>query len=223
MKHRILALALAMLVLTGCSEKKTEQIPTPAATEPGARITLPPDSPDPYREVIETYRSVHRTGTGNFEKGVSELVNSYDYLGYCLQDLDGNGVPELILASDGSNSDYPNIIYAVYTLHNGNAVCAVRSAARERYYMLCNDAFLMEGSNSAFSSTWVLYRFRDDSLFLQEQIWNSDQPHDLADFAPYYYYSVPYSTGDPMVYDEAARTIAHWKSEITLPDLIPVS
>ena len=178
---------------------------------------------DPYGEIIELYRDVHRAGKGNMEKGVSELVNNYDFLGYAIEDLDGNGVAELILATD-SHSDYPYVIYEVYTLQNGTAVSVTQSRARARYYMLQDGRFLMEGSNSATSASWITYGFGGASLWVQEQIWTSEEPHDLADFAPYYYYSpMAYAEGEPMVYDEAARIIESWEWSLNLPAMIPIN
>lgn len=203
---------------SGWSARARYDGPGGTATTNRATITVR----DPYSDVIETYRAVHRSGTGNIEKGISELVNPYHFLGYAMRDLDGNGVEELILASDGYN-DYPYVVYEVYTLQNGAAVSVAKSAARSRYYMLQDGRFLLEGSNSAFSSTWVAYQFSVDSLSLQEQIWTSDEPHDLADFAPYYYYSLPYGPQEPIVYDEAARTIESWENAIWLPALTPIS
>ena len=178
---------------------------------------------DPYAELIETYRAVHRSGTGNIEKGISELVNNYDFLGYVIKDMDGDGIAELILASDGYNA-YPYVIYDVYTLENGTPTILVQSRARARYFLLQDGRFLMEGSSGAMSSSWITYDFFNGaSLAIQEQIWTSDQPHDMADFAPYYYYSLPYGPEEPIVYDEAARTIASWERMVTLPALTPIS
>lgn len=178
---------------------------------------------DPYGEIIERYRAVHRSGTGNIEKGISELVNNYDFVGYALEDLDGNGVEELILATN-SHGDFPYVIYEVYTLQNGSAVCVTQSRARARYFMLQDGRFLMVGSSGAMYSNWITYGFGGASLSVQEQIWTSEEPHDMADFAPYYYYSpVPYGTGEPMVYDEAARIIENWELSVTLPYLIPIT
>lgn len=203
----------------GWSARARYDGPGGTATTERATITVR----DPYGEVIETYRAVHRSGTGNMEKGVSELVNSYDFLGYAMVDLDGNGVDELILASDDYNSDYPQIIYGVYTLQNGNAVCVTKSAARERYFMMVDGTFLMEGSSSAFSSCWAAYTFSGASLSLQEQVWTSEEPHDLADFAPYYYYcGTIYREEIPLTYDIAAATIDNWERTITLPALTPI-
>jgi hypothetical protein len=201
----------------GWSARARYDGPGGTATTDRATITVR----NPYADIIETYRSVHRTGTGNIEKGISELVNTHDYLGYAMKDLDGNGVQELILASDGNNL-YPYVIYEIYTMENGQAVCMTKSAARSRYFMLRNGKLLLEGSNSAVSSTWVLYELNGDFYGVSEQIWTSDVPHDLADFAPYYYYSLPYGQGDPIVYDEAARLIESWEREIYLPDLTPI-
>ena len=179
-------------------------------------------SRDPYAEIIETYREVHRSGTGNREKGISELVNREDFLGYALKDLDDDGVEELILASDMYHL-YPNIIYDVYTLENGKPELLLQSRARSRYFMLQDGRFLMEGSSGAMYASWITYLFSDTSPSVQEQIWTTEEPHDLADFAPYYYYGTAYGESEPMVYDEAARTIESWERAITLPVLTPIN
>lgn len=179
---------------------------------------------DPYGDIIEIYRTVHRSGTGNFDLGVSELVNPYDFLGYTLQDLDGNGINELILASDEYNTSFPNVVYAIYTLQNNEAVCVTTSHSRQRYYWLLDDTFLLEGSSSAVSSHWIVYSYKGTSLSIQEQFCTSDQPHDMADFAPYYYYSAgPYDPDEPVVYDYAAATIENWERSIFLPILTPIN
>ena len=203
---------------SGWSARARYDGPGGTATTQKATITVR----DPYGDIIEKYRAVHRSGTGNMEKGISELVNNYDYLGYAMKDLDGNGVQELILASDGNN-DFPYVIYEIYTLQNGTAVSVTKSAARSRYFMLYDGRFLMEGSSGAMYSSWITYRFSGASLSVQEQIWTSEEPHDMADFAPYYYYGTAYGAGDPMVYDEAARTIENWKRAVTLPTLTAIN
>lgn len=202
----------------GWSARARYDGPGGTATTDRATITV---RKDPYSQVIETYRAVHRSGTGNIEKGISELVNPSDFLGYALYDLEGDGIQELILASDGNNM-YPNVVYEVYTLENGKPVSVAKSAARSRYFMLYDGRFLMQGSNSAVSSVWCVYDF-GKSPSLQEEIWTSDEPHDLADFAPYYYYSKPYSQEEPMVYDVAARMIEDWQRAIWLPALTPIT
>ena len=200
---------------SGWSARARYDGPGGTATTERATITIRA----PYSEIIETYRTVYRSGTGNLEKGISELVNSHDFLGYAEMDLNGDGIQELILASDGNN-DYPFIIYEIYTLKNGIPLCVAKTQARERYFMMNDGRFLMEGSNSAISSCWITYRFNGAELTLQEQIWTSDEPHDMADFAPYYYYCGElYGPTEPMIYDEAASTIERWEWRVTLPSL----
>ena len=188
-----------------------------------AAANVPATNGDPYGSIIETFRSVRRAGSGNIEKGISELVNNYEFLGYAKKDLDGNGVEELILASDG-NCYLPYVVYEVYTIQNGNVEKVVSSRARERYFMLADGRFLMEGSSGAMSSCWITYQFINGSVSIDEQIYTSEEPHDMADFAPYYYYcDNHYGLSDPMVYDEAARIIESWEWQITLPTLIPIN
>lgn len=178
---------------------------------------------DPYGEIIERYRGVHRTGSGNIEKGISELVSPNEFLGYAKKDLDGNGVQELILASD-ENALYPNVVYEVYTLRDGKAVSVAQSFARSRYFLLYDGRFLMEGSGGAMYSSRITYRFQGEDLSVSEKVWTSDIPHDMADFAPYYYYSnPPYVEEEPMVYDQAARLIESWELAVTALDLTPIN
>ena len=213
-------LGLSQIPASFCGWSARARYDGPGGTAATERATI--TVRDPYGEVIELYRSVRRSGMGNIEKGISELVNSYDFLGYAMEDLDGNGVEELILASDGYNV-FPYIIYEIYTLQNGKAVSVIKSAARSRFFMLRDGRFLMEGSSGAMYSRWMTYGFGGASLQLQEEIWTSEEPHDMADFAPYYYYSLPYGPEEPLVYDEAARTIEAWEWAVTLPALIPIS
>ena len=151
-------------------------------------------------------------------------MNNYDFVGYFKQDLDGNGIQELILASDDYNSSYPYVIYEIYTLQNGSAVCVTKSKARERYFMMVDGTFLMEGSNGAMSSSCITYTFSGASLTVQEQVWSSEQPHDLADSAHYYYYCGNiYHEQIPLDYDVAMRTIENWKKTVTLPSMTPIN
>jgi hypothetical protein len=203
---------------SGWSARARYDGPGGTATTERATITVR----DPYGDLIEIYRAVHRSGTGNIEHRISELVNNRDFLGYAIIDLDGNGVEELILGSDGYNA-YPFVVYDVYTLENGIPTIMIQSRARARYFLLQDGRFLMEGSSSAFESNWVTYDFGSASVAVQEQIWTSQEPHDMADFAPYYYYSLPYGPAEPIVYDEAARMIEQLEWAITLPTLTPIN
>ena len=208
----------------GWSARARYDGPGGTATTERAKITVKETttSRDPYADIIEAYRAVRRSGTGHIEKGISELVSGDDLLGYAIKDLDGNGIEELILGTDVCGY-YPNVIYEIYTLQNGTAVSVTKSAARSRYYMLQDGRFLMEGSSGAMYASWITYSFSGASLSVQEQIWTTEEPHDLADFAPYYYYGTAYSAGDPMVYDEAARTIENWEWAITTLSLTPIT
>ena len=180
------------------------------------------NSADPSAKIIETYRAVRSAGRGNIEQGISELVNRDDFLGYAKMDLDGNGVQELILATDAYGM-YPNVIYEIYTIKNGTPEKVTQSRARERYYMLSDGRILMEGSSGAMYASWVTYGFSGASLTVQEQIWTTDEPHVLGGSAPYYYYSdSSYGETEAILNDDAVRTIEAWEWGITLPSLTPI-
>ena len=91
------------------------------------------------------------------ETGCSEMVRSGGELGYCLKDLDRNGIPELLIGATGADYYDETLIYDMFTLENGVPVRVLVSSARVRYYLAEEDLILHEGSGGAAYSLSILY------------------------------------------------------------------
>ena len=117
-----------------------------------------------YDSVISAYRDAYSSGNReNFgymiERGLSEMTGYSAGVGYALKDLDRNGVPELIIAGQGTEDFSEGMVYDLYTLVNGQPANVVTSSARNRWYLLRDNRLLNEGSGGAaysFVSTWTL-------------------------------------------------------------------
>ena len=87
----------------------------------------------------------------------------YSQLGYLLLDLDGDGVPELIIGDMRPYGEYDkNLdteIYDMFTLQNGYPKRVLASSARDRYKLYPDNLILNDGDSSAFSFKMELFRF----------------------------------------------------------------
>ena len=129
-----------------------------------------------YRPILEKYVAAireHKDPGQCSEEDISLLtgyVEGLDGLGWYCQDLDGNGVEELIV-SDG------NVIYDLYTMENGKAIHLVTGFERNAYQLCENGIIKNFGSNSAAESSYTMYRLVGSSL-VQEQVVTFDAAQD---------------------------------------------
>ena len=77
------------------------------------------------------------------------LMYSKAKLGYALQDLDSDGVPELIAGLMTDDYYYSNIAASLFTLKDGEPELVFASMARSRYEFFSEGGFLYEGSGGA--------------------------------------------------------------------------
>ena len=108
------------------------------------------------------------------ETGCSEMVRSGGELGYCLKDLDRNGIPELLIGATGADYYDETLIYDMFTLENGVPVRVLVSSARVRYYLAEEDLILHEGSGGAAYSLSILYFLENGKLEIATGIVMSD-------------------------------------------------
>ena len=129
-----------------------------------------------YRPILEKYVTAireHKDPGQCSEEDISLLtgyVEGLDGLGWYCQDLDGNGVEELIV-SDG------NVIYDLYTMENGKAIHLVTGFERNSYQLCENGIIKNFGSNSAAESSYTMYRLVGSGL-VQEQVVTFDAVQD---------------------------------------------
>jgi hypothetical protein len=142
-------------------------------------------------------------------------------VGYALQDLSGEGVPELIIAGMGENNNSSGVIYDLYTLVNGQPVQLAFSQARNRYLLRSDGSILNEGSGGAGHTVYVLNRVQGSELVPYEAVFTyfDGQPND-----GYYHQRDSYSY-EPRDYDEYITELEFnyfvglWEDSVTVPAL----
>ena len=105
------------------------------------------------------------------EKGVCYLcyyVHTPEEIGFLLKDFDDDGVSELLIgdASDNSTYLYPGMIYAGYTIKNGEPYCFLESMERETYYICNDDYFAAIESGSAEETMYAFFEPSNKNSFI---------------------------------------------------------
>ena len=150
------------------------------------------ETPAPYREIIQKANSMILNGVddgGSVEDGyyaLSELgfylnqAELLDQVGYAVQDLSGDGIPELIIGEitrpDMPDSD-SNLIYALYTLDaDDQARLVFEGWYRNAYRYVGDGRFMYLGAGGAASSMFGMCGLSRDG---KDLIWSD------------YYFTIP--------------------------------
>lgn len=83
---------------------------------------------------------------------------SHKTIGYIIDDLDGDGINELLLGENGWY-DGSGVIFDVYTIENGEMLHTVMGWERNRYYLCENGLLANEGSSGAEYSEHRYYQY----------------------------------------------------------------
>ena len=119
-----------------------------------------------YDVVLANICDLRLAGTHGTETDFSpDLLTANDYYqtpGWLLRDLDGDGIPELLL---GANWDEGHaVIFNIYRDGGTRAVCVVNGWNRNRWYLCTDGSLANEGSSSAFESSYSYYRYTSGEL-----------------------------------------------------------
>lgn len=122
--------------------------------------------PAAYDELMTNICNLRSAGARDIETDFShDLLSVNDYYqtpGWLLRDLDGDGIPELLL---GANWDEGHaVIFNIYRYGGTRAVCVVNGWNRNRWYLCTDGSLANEGSSSAFESSYSYYRYTSGEL-----------------------------------------------------------
>ena len=178
-----------------------------------------------YGGVIAGYFRAYAGGATDpgyaYENGISEYIGYSSHVGYALEDLDGDGTPELVIAGMGENNNSGGVVYDLYTLVSGQPVQLACSSARNRYMLRMDGTVLNEGSGGAGHSAFIVKRLQGGELVPVESVFTyfDGQPTDG------YYHSSVGSDYQPGLYDEAIGEqefnyyIGLWEDGVYVPQL----
>ena len=157
---------------TQASEAATETTAAPVETLPTPSEEIPVVTAKPlYGDLLDNYFDALLQGLEPMDyenRGLNYLpgiVKDINEVGYCLQDMDGDGSTELLI---GSVSD--NLIYAMYTMKDDEEVQLINAGERNTYQLTSDGLILNRGTNGAASYGYNLYRLENGSLQFQDAL-----------------------------------------------------
>ena len=119
-----------------------------------------------YDALLAEISGLRRSGASEAQTDFShDLLSANDYYqtpGWLLRDLDGDGIPELLLGADWG--DGHSVIFNIYRLDGAKAVRVVDGWNRNRWYLCTDGSLANEGSSSAFESSYSYYRYTSGEL-----------------------------------------------------------
>lgn len=140
----------------------------------GQAVILMPFAPDAasatgyaaYDALLAEIADLRRSGASDVQTDFShDLLSVNDYYqtpGWLLRDLDGDGIPELLLGADWG--DGHSVIFNIYRLDGAKAVRVVDGWNRSRWYLCTDGSLAHEGSDGASEGTYSYYRYENGAL-----------------------------------------------------------
>lgn len=119
-----------------------------------------------YDALLAEISDLRRSGASEAQADFShDLLSANDYYqtpGWLLRDLDGDGIPELLLGADWG--DGHTVIFNIYCLDGAKAVRVVDGWSRSRWYLCTDGSLAHEGSDGASEGTYSYYRYENGAL-----------------------------------------------------------
>lgn len=119
-----------------------------------------------YDALLAEISDLRRSGASEAQTDFShDLLSVNDYYqtpGWLLRDLDGDGIPELLLGADWG--DGHSVIFNIYRLDGAKAVRVVDGWNRSRWYLCTDGSLAHEGSDGASEGTFSYYRYENGAL-----------------------------------------------------------
>ena len=165
MRKKLAALLIlsTSLLLFGCGEEKKAAQAAPPASTPQATQAVKTDYAQQYAPIMESaYAFVVKNGEE--KEGFASLAEVKQFngaqkagelIGYTMQDISGDGIPELILGYADKNQgqgSYSSEIYAIYTLENGKPQLKFEAWFKDRLRLLKDNKLFMQGTSGAAES-----------------------------------------------------------------------
>jgi len=178
------ALAVALLVMSGCSVKPmvATETETEVRTEESSRSEGKEDvykediyKEDIYKDTIKTYYDyvLNKMSKGDFTAGfygVYEALHNYSgsealsKIGYIYRNLDGDNIPELLFVLIDESDDKGSEVVAVYTVVDGTVKMVCEGATRNSYKIVQNSRLLHQMYGGYLNSTVELVKIEKGNV-----------------------------------------------------------
>lgn len=162
--------------------------------------------PEAYKNILDKTYELLTTDTSDYtwqdgEMCIAEIKNGDDIeatlsnVGYCLLDLDDNGIDELVICE--ASGDEPSRILALYTLRDQEPTLLVEGLVRDRYYILNDNKIYNEGSGGAAYTIFGTYHISQDGKTLEVENCIFSDYEDVNDMNSWGWFKSTQAYGDP--------------------------
>ena len=190
MKRKIMTVGLALsfvaMTVVGCTPRGGEpETPNTNTREIGSKDKGEVSTEDAdiqydeyYATIIEnTYdlitKGVDQVAVDDGQAGIAEAVESLGKeealktIGYAIQDLSGDGVPELVIGEISDYVDSGFTIYALYTYEEGGPHLVFDGYYRNRYDWMGNGQILNQGSAGAMYAIFGTFTLAKNGMTME--------------------------------------------------------
>lgn len=190
MKRKIMTVGLALsfvaMTVVGCTPRDGgQEKPNTNTREMGSKDTVEVSTEDAgiqydeyYATIIEnTYdlitKGAEQAAVYDGQAGIAEAVESLGKeealktIGYAIQDLSGDGVPELAIGEISDNNDSGFAIYALYTYEENGPHLVVDGSYRNRYDWMGNGQILNQGSAGAMYAIFGTFTLAKNGMTME--------------------------------------------------------
>lgn len=129
-----------------------------------------PAVPTVYEQILKQYHTAleeNWDGQQLTDAGLNIILRDVppDMVGYAIDDLDDNGIPELVIGTIFGDDFYGKLVFDLYTLgKDGEPVLIFSSIERDRYYYAGGNRFANLGSSSASDSFVTTLKLEGEAL-----------------------------------------------------------
>ena len=156
-------------LLTGCGYEPTETWDAEALAPLFDAMVQGVPADVAYSAVLDRYTAALAEGMSMEELQSHDLnyMAADTELGYLIEDLDGNGLPELLIGAVSEEPFFDKMVLDLYTLSedDGFPVLVFRSRERDRLYYAGENRFANVGSSGADNSVNLAMALRGSLLF----------------------------------------------------------
>ena len=198
---------------------------------------IPASAKTAYNDLIERYRALavdpdaftdaDGAGEQNFLMIAQEMGEGWGYepsdmIGYAIQDLNGDGVPELAI---GPMREYGVYLFTLFTLVDGKPQLVFGEKGDGSYAYLQDGSFFYYGYRSASETGQGFYRLTDDgtALICEEFYFVKILDGDESDVTVYYNTTGSWDIEDSQETDMPLEWFWAWEPEYENLPMIPFS
>lgn len=205
------AACLAVVILGGFVLLRVvgNQKPTPNFADPQTSQTTEATEPattdaeDVYADVLDLYERALENGWTQEQCRANDIspqiLTALPKLGWCLKDLNGDGIAELVISDTQK-------LYDVYAMPptNASAIHVVCAEGTDAYTLLADNTIIKQGFYSG-ATNWEFYRWNDDTLSMDYMVRYEGSQY--SDGSASYFYGTSIDDLKPISEDDAENRI----------------